>query len=410
MYKQSVRILDVWVLIFGQTDGIICKQGVRRELCGVALDLEVNTIMKTAILTFQDALNYGAVLQAYALQHTLEKTFSPDEVGVLNYHCPIIRQKHAPTYVSKKGNPVKGFLKMLRYYPLKKRRKEVFDAFKARYLNLISYDTPEEKKRFSQAFDAIVVGSDQVWNTDLTDNDAAYFLSDFSSMKRFSYAASIGKREINAQEAERYKALASLDRISVREASAKQILSTIIPNDVYTVPDPVLLLDQAEWRTVAKPYGDLKPGSYVLLYQFNTGASLVNFAKQKAAERGCKVVSIQNVDKQIPGAQVICDASPDEFVWLFDNAACVVTNSFHGTMFSVIFEKEFYSETKMNRSTRIVELLQKYQMNDSVLENGKPTGGTRDRELSRQLVAQDRQRGFDFIALMKDAEAQRTAL
>ena len=366
--------------------------------------------MKTAILTFQDAANYGAILQAYALQTTLQNTFAPDEAGVLNYHCPVIFKKHSPSYVSRQGNPIKGFLKMLRFYRVKSVRKQRFDAFKKQYLNLIPYGTQDEKAAFKKKYDAVVVGSDQVWNTDLTDNDGTYFLSEFAPMKRFSYAASIGKTEINDAERRRYRELASLDAISVREASAKRILSEIIPNKVDTVPDPVLLLDQAQWRQIEASYGDLKPGSYVLLYQFKTGASLVRFAQQKAAEYGLKLVCIQNVDKAIPGAQVICDASPAEFVWLFDNAACVVTNSFHGTMFSVIFEKEFYSETKMSRSTRIVELLQKYQMNDSVLENGKPSGAKRDRELSRRLVAEDRQRGFDFIAQMKDAEAQNTAL
>ena len=364
--------------------------------------------MKTAILTFQDAANYGAVLQAYALQRTLGEAFSPDEAGVLNYHCKLIEKKHKPSYVSKKDNPIKGYLKMLRYYRLKSTRRQRFDGFKDKYLNLIPYDTGEEKERFLKDFDAIVVGSDQVWNTDLTGNDGTYFLSDFPSVKRFSYAASIGKTEINDAERLRYRELAALDAISVREESAKKILNGIIPNEIATVPDPVLLLDKEQWRGIEKQYGDLKPGSYVLLYHFNTGASLVRFAQQKAKEHGCRLVCIQSVDKKIPGAQVICDASPDEFVWLFDNAACVVTNSFHGTMFSVIFEKEFYSETKMNRSTRVVELLKKYKMADSILEDGKPSGGKRDRELSKRLVAEDRQRGFDFIMKMKNAEGQGT--
>lgn len=363
--------------------------------------------MKTAILTFQDAVNYGAILQAYALQTALHKTIPQNEAGILDHHCAVIRDKHLPGFVEKKGNPVKGYLKMLKNYRVKTRRKSRFEQFKSEYLNLIPYSSEEDKSRFLKEYDAITVGSDQVWNTDLTAGDRTYFLSEFKPMKRFSYAASIGKESIEEKDIPYFKELSELDGIAVREESAKAILNDIIPNEVSVVPDPVLLLEKEEWRKIERPVEDLKPQSYVLLYYFKITKPLVDFARKKAAEYGCELVCIQGTGKKIPDTRTIRDASPNEFLWLIDNAKCVVTTSFHGTMFSVIFEKEFYSETKVNRATRIVEVLNRYGMQSHMLENAQPVDAPDNRAESNRLAAEDRKRGLDFISGMKTKMDQR---
>ncbi len=366
--------------------------------------------MKIAILTFQDAVNYGAILQAYALRSALQSTPYPCVASVLDYHCKKIMERHLPNHVEKKGNPIKGYLKMIKNYRVKSVRKQKFDRFKREYLTLVPYDTDAEKKRFLQEYDAIVVGSDQVWNLNLTGGDDTYFLSDFKTMKRFSYAASIGESELTEVQAAQFKPLADLDAISVREESAKRLLGEIIPNKVEVVPDPVLLLNQEEWRRIESEYKRIEPNSYVLLYHFNAGPSLIAFAKKKAAELGCKLVCIQGPGGTIAGTTVIRDASPDEFIWLIDHAKCVVTNSFHGTMFSVIFKKDFYTETHTNRSTRIVEALKEFRMESHMLYSGQPLNAGEDRNVSEKRVEEYRQKGLAFISTIKSLDAEKSSL
>lgn len=357
--------------------------------------------MKLAILTFQDAVNYGAILQAYALRTALESNLASCEAGVLDYHCEKIRERHLPTYVEKKGNPIRAYLKMLKNYRVKTSRKQKFDRFKNDYLNIIPYTTDSDRQRFLETYDAVVVGSDQVWNLNLTGGDGTYFLKDFRTMKRFSYAASIGETSLSEQEAEQFRSLSALDGVSVREESAKRILNEIIPNPVDVVPDPVLLLDKDAWRRMESAYAGIERGSYVLLYHFHAGASLIAFAKKKAQEYGCKVVCVQGAGKGIDGTTVIRDATPNEFVWLIDHARCVVTNSFHGTMFSVIFNKEFYTETRTNRSTRIIEALTEFRMQNHMLRNGQLVESEQTEENSGRLVEAYRQKGLDYLSRMQ---------
>ena len=309
----------------------------------MAEDYEKGQVMKICTITCHDVYNVGASLQAYALQ-TYLKSLGHD-VKIIDYK-PDYLSKHYRLDIVSNPKYDKPFLKQA--YLLAKLpgrlhmlpRKKAFDSFTAKYLDLTKrYTSNEELKKEPPEADAFLAGSDQIWNPLFPNGkDPAFYLDFALHGIRASYAASFAVdefpqelREVTAQYLKRF------DHIAVREKSGLSVLKTLGITNAVTVLDPVFLLDRAQWEAMAeKPERCEAP--YLLVYDFDNSPAVCKLAGRIAAERGLHIYSVF----KIPYAErcfSLC--GPENFLGLVRGADFVLSNSFHATAFSVIFEREF---------------------------------------------------------------------
>jgi hypothetical protein len=314
--------------------------------------------MQIGILTFHNADNYGAVLQCYALQEKLKELHPNDEVFVIDYKCPKIVNSYIPRL---------NFKKPWKIFTLSKTKKKVktFQKFREKYLNLGTDD-------FS-FYDVIYYGSDQIWNPSLTGNDLKYFGKNYSG-KKIAYAASDGG-EMN-YDTEVCDLLNQFSKISCREKTLTEKLQNLdIKSPIKTVCDPVFLLSKEQWLKIAElPKDD----NYVLAYKISANPNFDNEAEKLGQRLGKKVIQIVYVKSLrkffYHGQSFVEGISPEKFVGYFAKADFVLTTSFHGTAFSVIFDKPFFVLSFNKRSERITDLLSALGIQDrygSVFQENK---------------------------------------
>lgn len=313
---------------------------------------------KIGIVTFHRALNYGAVMQTYALQNFLSDMGY--DTKVIDYKCPFIEKCYSPFFVSD-GKYFNAIIRGILFGGMIVKKRKKFERFLKNYIDLSkTYHDSDEMKKDRQNYSYFISGSDQVWSPISAGFDEFYFLPFAEDRQKLSYAASIGSTKLDADTKEElYRRIKGFSVLSVREESAKQLLLGADSKRTIEVhPDPTLLLEREEWLKIAdKPSVEDK---YVLLFNVEKPVNDIVFAKKLASKRKLKVVYINDrTVKKDPEITYIEAPSPNEFLGLFANAEIVVTNSFHGTVFSVIFQKEFYVEleNKKQRNIRIEGLL-----------------------------------------------------
>ena len=318
--------------------------------------------LKVFIITCHDVYNVGASLQAYALQHYLEKR---------NVDSCIIDYK--PEYLSghynlwKIGNPKYNLPLLREIYLLAKlpgrmralysRRKRRFDDFRKQHLKLTKrYGSYQELYEDCPLGNCYIAGSDQIWNPIFQNGkDPAFFLQ-FTpkSCKRIAYAASLGISELSQMDSSRmYRWLKTLDAISIREKKGREILKEMGIPATY-VCDPVFLLNELDWEQIIP---DLRIGSgYILLYDFDRNPDVEEIARRYSRMTGNPVYSLlPTASKDI----FTCDAGPLEFLSLIKNASLIITNSYHAIVFSLLFQKDFYSfARKEPLNIRLIDLLE----------------------------------------------------
>ena len=303
--------------------------------------------MKVALISFHNAYNYGAVLQAYSLQ---------EAVSLLGYDCEYIdyqnkARKHSYNTIEqakktwKNGNK-KRALKLLIGTPLMSLRKKNFNEFlKTRIRRTAEvYHSSEEAARLNSQYDKFIVGSDQVWNLKHNGKDMAYFL-DFinDDDKKISYASSFGMLKVLDEKLSEYKeALNSIEYLSTREMSGVNLIKEITGRDAHLVLDPVFLTDAQQWKSLIPIRKNKKP--YVFFYTnrshqikdfYDIGKEYKNFESHVlSTHMGIK-------DLLNPKVHSRSTISPEEFLWEINNATLVVTASFHCLVFSIIFRKPF---------------------------------------------------------------------
>lgn len=314
-------------------------------------------------MTFHNVINYGGVLQCYALQQTLVE--AGYDVEIINYENSYFKKFYSPLYISKPF--FRKTLYMIYAFPQKCKRKIKFADFRKTYLQESSLYTSKNIDTVDGKYDAIVVGSDQVWNLILTDNDENYFLPFVNKSKKIAYAASIGLKEIPQELKNKYRSLIKgFEKISVREESAANIINELTEKRPQVCIDPVLLLGEKSWNFIANDSQLLAGEKYILVYKINKSICY-KAAKRLQEETGLKVVVIKpdkTCDRSFRRYKCL---SPVEFVSLFSRAQYIVTDSFHGTVFSILFEKKFAyyrDQSKDNRNVRILNLLDSLGINN----------------------------------------------
>lgn len=319
--------------------------------------------MRVATLTFQSALNYGAVLQAYALKEAIRGL--GHECDVLNYKCPAIENsyKYFPAPLT-----LKGFASDIVNYSVKNRRKAVFRDFVRNQLRLGESLGPLDIGGVVCGYDAFVVGSDQVWNPRLTDGDTAYYLNFAEGRKRISYAASAGNGIDDLLSNENLlTAIGQLDHVSVREFDLANRLAPKVGEDVSTVIDPVFLLGRDKWLEMAGAGDGGAP--YVLAYGLHE-PSVYTTAESVARKHGLRCVYVPLGRKTRCSGTEVASPSVEEFLGLIANAFAIVTDSFHVASFSLIFERPLLVQLKtqhVGMNSRLTTLLESAGVADQAI-------------------------------------------
>lgn len=331
---------------------------------------------KIGTITFHESINYGALLQTYALQNYLNNQGYDSEV--IDYRNSERGIKNLSVSRKAVHHIWHRFIKNILIGETRQRKT----------LNFIKVNIPLSKtKYFNSAmlheappkYDIYITGSDQVWNPVNTSGDSSYFLTFAPKDKlKMSYAPSFGVTVLEDKYKLKYKEwLEGIDLVSIRENEGKAIIKDISGKDAVVTVDPTLLLEKKDWENISVPYKNKKP--YVLCY-YMPGDKIVERAISKLAKKIAKnnnwdVISVGQKEymKLIPGNKKIFDAGPDEYIGLFQNASFVLTNSFHGTVFSIIFNKPFYvpinyclTEEKV-LSSRITTLLRMLNIENRII-------------------------------------------
>lgn len=363
---------------------------------------------KIGILTFHNAHNYGAVLQAYALKTKLNRM--GHEATVLNYRNKYIGRNYKKVFhidFWKRDILPSRWGKVLRevrdvFYGLSEWQKQwqVFEDFTNEKL------LDGEKRQLTleevaaKDIDVYVLGSDQIWARELTHGmDPAYFGQFAPDKAKISYAASVPNGSIPENEKPYFKQyLQSLSHISVREEKLAVSLRELTGREVETVIDPTLLLEKEDYQELLheKP---LKQGDYVFAYFVVENETLSRLAKKAAELMGCELVELHyKKTPTINGKHMVFDAGPREFLTYIKDAKMVLTNSFHGTVFSILFQKKFYSVYKENG--RIENLLGFLGLADRHIteESGIRLDDEIDYRASEDRLAEYRRKSVEFLA------------
>ncbi|WP_027453681.1 polysaccharide pyruvyl transferase family protein [Segatella baroniae] len=331
--------------------------------------------MKIGILTYHSGFNYGACLQAFALQTTLKK---------LGYDSEIINfepEKFVASreMFSRKPRRFKEIIKNITripYYSSLKRREKMFNDFTFDVLKSTPrFKTEEEIIIHASDYKCIICGSDQIWNLSKTHDAPAanpiFFLNFEKKQRRISYAASFASwiKEAPQHEDEFMPWLKQFDAVSVREQDAHEYLTSRGIENELTL-DPTILLDKEDYDQICKDR--LVKEKYICMFGWNTNDDLVKAAKDVSNKLRLPVYNIVPPPrKMFCGIPRKLDVGPCEFLSMIKHAEFVVTNSFHGTAFATIFEKSFVSIVTGKADTRMFSLLDQLGLSDHLVTKEK---------------------------------------
>ena len=325
---------------------------------------------KIAIITYHFSDNFGSILQSYALQTAIQK--EGYECDIIDYRKPEVKKLYQILKPNtSKYNIVMNIYSILYYMKLKKRKMR-YEQFRTDKLKLTQtrFEYAQELNELNEQYDAFVCGSDQVWNTGIIDFDLSYVLH-FATQKRVSYAASCGSKR---QKEENIRLLIDdlnkFSHISVRESAAQDVLEKFVTQDITVDVDPVLLLERTRWEKLSTER--LIKEKYILCYfPGGTPADGDKISAEYAKRNKCKRVILmpewRNLFKK--GIKEYA-AGPIQFLNLIKNSEHVFTSSFHGTAFSIIFNKPFSVVSfNNNLDERIVTLLQVCNMENNMIRS-----------------------------------------
>lgn len=340
---------------------------------------------KVGIVTITDGSNYGNRLQNYAMQKLLES---------IGFQVETIKRKtdRDKLGVGKLIQELKYIVKRVLQIPCdreQRKRQKRFDIFNDKYISFSPYTLYDNiaPKNFADKYDYFVVGSDQVWNAriEIVKQDIKNYLAFFAHPEqRIAYAASFGTDDILPEfEALYKKELPKYKAISVREISGASIVKELCGRyDTEVVLDPTMMLSAEEWRKIEKKPQYIEGKKYIVTY-FLGGRShkISSYIDDVAKMYQANIINLEIEflrDDRINSRKMF-ETSPDEFVWLIDHAECVLTDSFHATVFSILFQKPFCTferpivEEGNRMGSRIETLLGKFGLLEQydTIENPK---------------------------------------
>jgi len=317
---------------------------------------------KIGIITYHASHNIGSMLQAYALQTYLEKNYNY-KVEFIDYSSPAQRNMYSISpklnknekNLKKIAKKIKDFLR-LPFYPLLKTRFDDFEKFKHRYLKLSdhNYIFSKEIDELEFEYDYIFLGSDQIWNVNCIDFTDVYFADFQTSATLVAYAPSLGGKNIITSDVDLEgikKLISKIEYLSVRESNGKYWLEELTDRSVDILLDPTLLLDKKSWHSFLDKHSSPPHyENYIFFYGIPFSNKTYPVLEQISKKLGLNVVMIDAKSWIVNycafrGFLLEKHCSPLDYLSLIKNASMIITTSYHGTIFSTIFEKNFWTLT-----------------------------------------------------------------
>ena len=338
--------------------------------------------MKTVgIITYHHYYNYGTMLQALALQEKVEQLgyqaelidFKQDN-SLSRYEMLKLRIKRMPVYIKER----KKYRVLADSREKIKEKNELFEQFYKTYLHVgkKKYTTTQQLMENPPVYDGYVVGSDQTWNPFVANSPEAFFLPFVENKsKKGSYGPSLAVKSLSDEKEKEYrKKLSSFSFLSCREQDGAQLLSRITQKEVKCVLDPTLLLSAKEWGKYCEYEIPKEP--YILVYFLGEKSEHRRAVEKIQKLTNWKIISLpaaylemENNDyKKVWGG-------PKEFLSLIRGAALICTDSFHGTMFSINFQRNFFSFCKSSDSeessenSRLYSALNIFGLSNRIIHN-----------------------------------------
>lgn len=327
---------------------------------------------KVGIVSCYFQHNYGSLLQAYATQMALDKLNIPNEtIDISGFNGEIKNAKikyfikaslTSDILLSKLGMAknvlIKRFLKN-DYAENSKTRALMFESFCDKYFRLSEkYKSKDELGlKCAEKYSAVLVGSDQLW---LPGNIAAdYYTLNFvpESVNSIAYATSFGQATLPKDSTEKAKVfLSRIRHIGVREESGQILVKKIVGRNVPVVCDPTLLFTGEEWISIQKEEAIVRE-PYIFCYFLGNNPPHREFAKRLKEKTGCKIVALTHLDEYVKSDDEYADMTPynvdpADFLNLIRHARYVCTDSFHCSVFSILYEREFFTFRRYTRKTK----------------------------------------------------------
>jgi len=366
--------------------------------------------MKIGTLTLHRSQNYGGLLQAFALQNVLKKMGFTSEI--IDYWYPGSSEAlYGLTFTSAKSirgkarcavDSLIGSVCNIHEQKLLRIKRSV--EFIKEYLSEESYLNYNALKEGARGYDAYICGSDQVWNPNFRAADGAFRLEFVpAKCKKLSYAASFGVSSLSHEAASLYgHALQRFDHISVRESDGVNIVRDIADRKAELVLDPTLLLSQNDWAPLLSPVKDT--GDYILCYFLAENKATLSTVYEFQKKYHMPIYTIGYKPNRIFNKKMvsIIDAGPKEFLGLIAGASTVFTDSFHGTVFSIIFKKAFYSfiDTNISRvkmSSRIYNLANMFGLGSRICGPDKLNDSPIDFDYVDSILATEKNKSINFL-------------
>jgi len=365
---------------------------------------------RVGILTLNGYVNYGNRLQNYALQEVLKNFgFEVETIRVNRSGKSEILQR------VKNINNFHDFLmkvkKRMNYYLQKKvrhSRELLFREFSDKHLyetkNIISNDS--EAEELNEYFDYFVTGSDQVWNPNNLRGTSFFFLTFTDKAKRIAYAPSFGVSEIEDKDKVNYeKWLSDINKLSVREEAGAKIIKELTGRDAPVLVDPTLLLTKTEWLRISKKAKNKPQKKYLLTYFL--GGVPHDYKSQVdiiAKQNNLDIINLGDIKDKATYV-----TGPSEFIDYINSCSLVFTDSFHGTVFAILFEKPFIVFKRpgsMNMYSRINTLLDKFELNSRKIENISSKENILNMDFSSipTILEVERKKAMDYLKEVLNVE------
>ena len=374
--------------------------------------------------------NYGSMLQAYATQSMFDKMGIPNEaVYCRDPHMYMTMPKVSYYYHKFTSKDVlfdkikrtrgKLFHKILKtdFYEKQKLRHKKFSEFSENTFRVSRpYADRRELTEDAENYSVFVVGSDQLWSPANIDNDFYTLTFVPDHIPKVAYATSFGTASLPKYQHKKTKEfLERFDSISVREESGKRLVESLSEKKAEVVLDPTLLLEKEDWD-VFSAGAPVIEGPYIFCYFLGNNRNGREFARKLKKETGYRIAALLHMDEYISADEDFADIAPydvgpREFVNLIKNASFICTDSFHGTVFSIIFEKKFFTfnrfdeDSSISTNTRIDNLLGMLS-----LEKRRKRGGENVQECMKDQVDYDAVRMKLCMKRAESFEYLRTAL
>ena len=324
---------------------------------------------RIATITFHCSLNYGSALQAYALQQVLINHGYYNRI--IDYYSADYEQyRIIPRTIS--STSLRRFARNMYFFRAYFKRMNAFEQFqKKMLLRTERFDNWEKLHKLNSEFNVFICGSDQIWNIDCTKGaNPAYFLGFVDEDKiKIAYGPSLGKTQFRLFQD--YSIAGNLinkiDYISVREANTIPVLKEICEKKIEHVVDPTLLLNAGQYP-VKRPAIKDEENQFIFVYKLGSNNEIFSYVNELSAAKNLPIYYVTRSEsrrtKKLVKGKDMFGCTPQEFLWLIQNARYVVTDSFHAVVFSVLFHKQFCAFNTGSAVARIPDFLSNINLLD----------------------------------------------